>query len=79
MYFLAIHHNALQELRFMRVSSASKALAEFNYNFMAVDNNIDWNEYVTQLETYAKQKTLLREGIYLDECKKKQPEKNSQK
>jgi hypothetical protein len=46
---------------------------------MSVDNNIDWNEYVTQLETAANEKPLLREGIYLDECKKQQPEENIQK
>jgi hypothetical protein len=81
MYFLAIHHNALESLRFMRISSASKELSEFNYKFMSVDNNIDWNEYVTQLETAAKQKPSLREGIYLEECKKqpKQQEENTQK
>jgi hypothetical protein len=46
-------------------------LAEFNYAFM-VENEIDWEEYINQLETSAKEKPLLREGFYIDECKKQQ-------
>jgi hypothetical protein len=44
-----------------------------------VDNHIDWNMYVTQLEITAKEKPLLREGIYFNECEKKQhPKKDAQ-
>lgn len=37
-----------------------------------VENEIDWEEYINQLETSAKEKPLLREGFYIDECKKQQ-------
>jgi hypothetical protein len=72
-FIVIIQANSIYKESYKRavLQATFRNLAEFNYAFM-VDNEIDWEEYIKQLETSAKEKPLLREGFYIDECKRQQ-------
>jgi hypothetical protein len=65
--------NSMNEAHKQAVFQATlKKLAKFNYEFIVVNNQSDWDEYIIQLEVAVTGHPNLYEKNYLNECKKKQ-------
>jgi hypothetical protein len=51
-----------------RYQATVKYLAEFNYKFIAIDNQIDWDTYIDQLEKVSSSNSLFYDQLYRHEC-----------